>query len=153
MPLMDRLPDLGGVVDVLVVLAMLPVRALQWLWGQLAGTASNWASLVGERDFFAGRARGWVAMTIISPLRYYAKMFRWAVFGEPKQQMWAAAALGLTLVVASFGFLTIVAVVVFGPLLVVSLLRQVPVINNSYTRVSGGLEQRTSGPTTWIRDD
>jgi hypothetical protein len=153
MPLTDRLPSMGSAVDIVVVLLLLPVRGAQWLWRQLAGTASNWMSLLGERDFFAGRARGWVAMTIISPLQYYAKMFRWAVFGEPKQQMWAAAALGLTLVVASFGFLTIVAVVVFGPLLVVSLLRQVPVINNSYTRVSGGLEQRTAGSTTWIRDD
>lgn len=153
MPLTDRLPSMGSAVDVAAMLLMLPVRAAQWLWGQLAGTASNWVSLVGERDFFAGRARGWVAMTIISPLQYYAKMFRWAVFGEPKQQMWAAAALGLTLVVASFGFLTIVAVVVFGPLLVVSLLRQVPFINNSYTRVSGSVERRTTGSTTWIRDD
>jgi hypothetical protein len=92
-------------------------------------------------------------MTIISPLRYYAKMFRWALFGEPKQQMWAAGALGLTLVVASFGFLTIIAVVVFGPLLLIGLLRQVPVINNSYARVSGSVERRTTGSTTWIRDE
>ena len=153
MPLMDRLPDLGGVVDVLVMLAMLPVRAISWLWGQLAGTASNWASLIGERDFFEARARGWVAMTILRPIKYYIKLFQWAVFGTPPQQIWASFALGLTLVIASFGILTVVAAVVFVPLGLIGLARQVPVINNAYRRGKGSVEKRMGGSGRWMRED
>ena len=133
MPAREALAGLGaaGKRFVMAVLA-----GLMWVGGQIRATLGNWREFFTDRDWFEDRARGWVAFTILAPIRYYGKLVKWAFVGEPREQIYAAAALALSLTIASAGILTIVAVGAFVPLMGIGLLRMVPAVNKGYNGVA-----------------
>ncbi|MFC7134330.1 MULTISPECIES: hypothetical protein [Salinibaculum] len=119
-----------------------------WVWSQMRGAAGNWRDFFSDREWFEDRARGWFAFTVLAPIRYYGQLVKWAIAGTPREQIYAAAALALSLTIASFGVLTVIAVAVFVPLVIIGLLRMIPAVNDGYD----GLREQGSKPAKWIRE-
>jgi hypothetical protein len=119
-----------------------------WLLGQITATLGNWRDFATDRDWFEERGRSWFTFAILAPLRYYGQLVKWAIVGKPREQIFAAAALAASLVIASAGILTVVAVAIFIPLTLIGLLRMIPAVNQGYD----GVANVGRSSTKWIPD-